>query len=190
MTRGAEAGAWASPAGNRARQVRTAVLGDNLGTADLDRRANAKSRPGPKIVGFRPILTRQSLPRRDSGSAARGSGKRAFVPDRSMKDLRSGWTLPFSPVEQQRGRALSRRDRFADRQPGALTPRSLVETGSKPLTLRQSEDAPGSRAGSLLNRSRLASRANLHGACPNRPCAAWTKSVRGDHRPECVNPVD
>jgi len=50
--------------------------------------------------------------------------------------------------------------------------------------------APASRAGSLLNRSRLASRANLHGACPNRPCAAWTKSVRGDHCPECVNPID
>ena len=50
--------------------------------------------------------------------------------------------------------------------------------------------APASRAGSLLNRSRLALRANLHGACPNRPCAAWTKSVRGDHCPECVNPID
>ena len=50
--------------------------------------------------------------------------------------------------------------------------------------------APASRAGSLLNRSRLASRANLHGACPNRPCAAWTKSVRVDHCPECVNPID
>jgi hypothetical protein len=72
----------------------------------------------------------------------------------------------------------------AEMELGFIGDRQAVD----PETVRRR--APAWRAGSLLNCSRLASRANLHGACPNRPCAAWTKSVRGDHCPECVNPID